>query len=121
MPALHERDCEPSGFRWIDCQDKDQNVIAFIRQGFGNDFVVIVCNFSPAVHHGYRIGVPAAGYYRECLNTDARDYGGSGVGNWGGISSEPTPWHGFDHSLAVMVPPLATVLFLSPGSPDPRP
>ena len=121
VPALHERDCEPGGFRWIDCQDKDHNVIAFIRQGFAADFVVVVCNFSPAVHHGYRIGVPAAGFYRECLNTDARDYGGSGVGNWGGVDSDAVAWHGFDHSLVVTVPPLATTMFLSPGAPDPRP
>jgi 1,4-alpha-glucan branching enzyme len=121
VPALYERDCEPSGFRWIDCQDKDQNVIAFIRQSSGSDFAVIVCNFSPTVLHGYRIGVPVPGYYRECLNTDASDYGGSGVGNSGGLNSEATPWHGFDHSLPMIVPPLATAMFLSPGSPDPRP
>jgi 1,4-alpha-glucan branching enzyme len=115
--ALHQLDCEPGGFRWIDCDDASQNVISFIRRGLGNDFVVVVCNFSPVVRYGYRVGVPAPGWYRECFNSDAREYSGSGVGSNGGVHSDPMSSHGFDQTIALTLPPLATSIFLSPGSP----
>jgi 1,4-alpha-glucan branching enzyme len=76
--------------------------------------VVCVCNFTPVPRHGYRIGVPAPGWYRELLNSDAAIYGGSNVGNWGGVQAEPTPWHGLPYSLSLTLPPLA-VLFLKPS------
>lgn len=105
MPALHELDCEPNGFRWIDCQDAAQNIIAFTRHGaWEESFAVVLCNFSPAVRENYRVGVPKAGFYRECLNTDGHEYGGSGVGNLGGVASEPVPWHGFANSIVLTLP-----------------
>jgi 1,4-alpha-glucan branching enzyme len=72
---------------------------------------VVVCNFTPVPRHGYRIGVPYAGYYRERVNTDAREYGGSGIGNAGGIDTEPHPMHGHAHSLSLNLPPLAALIF----------
>ena len=119
VPALHARDCDSGGFRWIDCTDAAQNVVTFMRYDQNGGHAVIACNFSPVVRHGYRVGVPDAGLYRECFNSDAREYGGSGVGNNGAVASEPVPWHGFPHSLALMLPPLAAVILLSPGTPDP--
>jgi 1,4-alpha-glucan branching enzyme len=111
-PALHERDCDPAGFQWIDCCDAEQSVLSFLRRARDpDDFVLVACNFTPVPRHGYRIGVPRAGFYRELLNTDAAVYGGSDVGNQGGVPSEPVPWQGQPHSLVVTLPPLA-VLFL---------
>jgi 1,4-alpha-glucan branching enzyme len=74
---------------------------------------VVACNFTPVPRHGYRIGVPRAGFYRELLNTDAAVYAGSNVGNVGGVASEAIPWQGQPHSIAVTLPPLG-VLFLKP-------
>jgi len=79
-----------------------------------------VCNFTPVSRWGYRIGVPVPGHYRELLNTDAAAYGGSGVGNLGGVRAESLPWHGRDWSLALTVPPLGS-LILKPGAEDPTP
>jgi 1,4-alpha-glucan branching enzyme len=110
-PALHRNDCEAEGFQWIDATDVEQSVVSFLRRGdAGDEPVVVVCNFTPVVRHGYRVGVPEAGWYREMLNTDAADYGGSGVGNQGGLSSEMVPRHGLGHSLVLTLPPLATVM-----------
>lgn len=121
LSALHARDCEPGGFAWIDCQDADQNVIAFQRRGLtADDVAIVVCNFSPVVREGYRIGVPVAGLYREVLNTDAGVYGGSGAGNFGQAVSDAVPWHGHTHSLALTLPPLAT-LVLVPQETGPAP
>ncbi|HEV8614974.1 MAG TPA: 1,4-alpha-glucan branching protein GlgB [Methylomirabilota bacterium] len=113
-PALHEQDCDPAGFQWIDCCDAEQSVVSFLRRARDpDDFVLVACNFTPVPRHGYRVGVPRPGFYRELLNTDATTYGGSDVGNQGGIPSEPVPWQGQPHSLIVTLPPLA-VLFLKP-------
>jgi 1,4-alpha-glucan branching enzyme len=114
-PALWEADCDPRGFQWIDPNNADDNVIAFIRRNAeGNRAIVCVCNFSPVVRHQYRVGVPAPGYYRELLNTDSVFYGGSNQGNAGGVGSEPQPSHGFPYSLVLTLPPLATVWFALP-------
>jgi 1,4-alpha-glucan branching enzyme len=111
---LHELDCEPEGFEWIDCHDADQSVISFIRRGKDRErFVVIACNFTPMVRRNYRIGVPRDGYYGERLNSDSDLYGGSGVGNLGGGVAEALPLHGRPFSLALTLPPLA-VLVLAP-------
>lgn len=111
LPALHALDCEAAGFQWIDCHDQDNSVISFLRRGeHPADVVVAVCNFTPVVRQGYRIGVPRDGYYREILNTDSRYYGGNDVGNGGGLRAEPTPAHGYAQSLSLTLPPLATVL-----------
>ena len=114
LPALHERDCEPDGFSWIDCNDADNSVIAYLRHAADPaDFAVVVCNFTPVVRHKYRVGVPRAGRYSECLNTDSTHYGGSDVGNLGAIAVQAIPAHGHLHSLSLTLPPLA-VLVLRP-------
>jgi 1,4-alpha-glucan branching enzyme len=114
VPALHERDCEPEGFAWIDCSDADASVLSFIRRAADpQDFVVVVCNFTPVVRQHYRIGVPRGGLYRECLNTDSSLYGGSNVGNSGCVAAQQAAVHGFEHSLSLILPPLA-VLVLRP-------
>lgn len=110
-PALHEKDCEPSGFQWIDCNDVEQSVVSFLRRGKDERTMIVVCNFTPVVRHGYRVGVPRPGRYVERLNTDAVHFGGSGVGSEVG-EAEPTPTHGQPYGLRVTLPPLAAV-FLS--------
>ncbi|MFP4334580.1 MAG: 1,4-alpha-glucan branching protein GlgB [Wenzhouxiangella sp.] len=114
QPALHALDCEPEGFAWISCDDANQNVVAFMRRAADGRFVVVACNFSPTPRHGYRLGVPVAGCYREILNTDAREYGGSGVGNLGAVRTEPAGCHGQAQSLSLTVPPLAIVVLSEP-------
>jgi 1,4-alpha-glucan branching enzyme len=114
--ALHELDFDHAGFQWIDCSDWEQSIVAFLRRArVPSDFLVVVCNFTPVVRHGYRVGVPREGFYRELLNTDAAAYGGGNVGNAGGVRSEPTPAQGQPHSIAITLPPLA-VLFLEPDA-----
>ncbi|MCG2583735.1 1,4-alpha-glucan branching protein GlgB [Massilia sp. TS11] len=108
-PALHARDCDPRGFAWIAHDDRANSVLSFVRYDEQGDFVIVVCNFTPVVRHGYRIGVPAAGRYREIINTDASIYGGSGVGN-GDLHTEAIGAHGQADSLALTLPPLATVM-----------
>jgi 1,4-alpha-glucan branching enzyme len=116
-PALHELDCDPAGFEWIDGSDADHSVIAFLRRGeTPGEPVVVVFNHTPVVRENYRIGVPAGGFWKELLNSDAVDYGGSGQGNLGGVNAEPIPTHGRTHSLALTLPPLG-VLFLQREAP----
>jgi 1,4-alpha-glucan branching enzyme len=96
----------------MDCDDRDQSVVTYCRFGTGpRELVLCACNFTPVVREGYRVGVPQPGAYAEVLNTDAALYGGSNVGNRGGVSSEPVPWHGKPHSVALTLPPLAAVWF----------
>ena len=105
--SLHESDFDPSGFRWIDCNDNENSVVSIVRYARDRrDYLVLVFNFTPVPRAGYRIGVPEAGYYAELLNSDASVYGGTDVGNGGGAWSEPVASHGFDQSLRLMVPPL---------------
>jgi len=111
-PALHELDFDPAGFRWIDANDNENSVFSFARFARDRrDSVVLVCNFTPVPRPEYRIGVGEAGWYAELLNSDSAAYGGSNVGNGGGVASEPVPAHGFEHSVRLMVPPLGS-LFL---------
>lgn len=108
LPALHARDCEPEGFRWIVVDDKDQSVFAWLRTaGPEEPPVAVVCNFTPVTRSGYRIGLPFAGRWIEIFNSDAAIYGGSNQGNLGSVMSEETPWRGFPASAAITVPPLA--------------
>ena len=109
--ALHRRDCEPEGFRWIINDDRTQSVFAWLRQGgeAGIPPVAIVAHFTPVLREGYRIGLPHAGRWREILNTDAECYGGGNKGNGGAVWAEEVPSHGFPASALVTVPPLATV------------
>jgi 1,4-alpha-glucan branching enzyme len=114
-PALHQVDFEPSGFQWMDCSDAEQSVVAFVRRARDpRDFVLVVCNFTPVPRRGYRVGVPAEGFYRELLNTDAAYYGGSNLGNAGGVRAERRPWTGRPWSLTLTLPPLGVVM-LKPG------
>ena len=111
-PALHRRDCEPSGFRWIDYQNAEDSILSFIRHGEDGDApVIVICNFTPVVRHGFRVGAPETGHWAEVLNTDSDIYGGSNVGNLGGARAEPVPWNDQPASLVVTLPPLATVMF----------
>jgi 1,4-alpha-glucan branching enzyme len=112
-PALHELDCEPAGFEWIDCGDAESSVVSLIRKGKSTaNLVLMVCNFTPVPRQEYRIGAPHGGFWREALNSDATEYGGSGMGNRGGMDADPWPQHGRPFSLALTLPPLS-VLFLT--------
>ena len=110
-PALHQLDCEAAGFEWICHNDAEQSVFSFVRRARDGSFVVAACNFTPVPRIGYRLGLPAAGSYREIINTDHPVYGGSGVGK-GVIASEPVAWHGQAQSAAMSLPPLATVMWV---------
>ena len=111
-PAMHQFDASQEGFQWIDCDDAEKSTYSFIRRSSDHDdFFVVALNFTPVVREGFRLGVPNAGYYREAFNTDADIYGGSNVGNKGGIYSEPVESHGFENSLSITLPPLAMVVF----------
>jgi 1,4-alpha-glucan branching enzyme len=112
-PALHRRDADPAGFEWLEAGDRAQSVFAFLRHGApGEPSLVAVCNFTPAVREGYRLGVPRAGTWCERLNTDSGHYGGSNVGTpCGETTAEPVPWHGRAQSVVLRLPPLATVFF----------
>ena len=109
-PALHARDCEGEGFRWIVVDDADQSVLAWLRLGgAGVPPVAVVCNLTPVPRHGYRIGLPQPGVWTELLNTDAIAYGGSGMGNLGRVMAEAAPSHGLPASAELLLPPLATI------------
>ena len=111
-PALHDYDTDPKGFEWIDCNDNAASTISLLRKSRSpSQNIVIVCNFTPIPRLDYRLGVPAGGYWRELLNSDAKEYGGSGVGNAGGIMAEDKPVHGRPYSLELTLPPLGA-LFL---------
>jgi len=110
-PSLHEVDFEHSGFSWIDCHDNENSVVSLIRRARdARDFTVMIANFTPVPRPAYRFGVPDAGWYREVLNSDAAIYGGSNVGNSGGVNTESIPDHGFTQSISITVPPLGFVL-----------
>jgi 1,4-alpha-glucan branching enzyme len=111
-PALHELDHDWTGFQWIDFCDTTHSVIAFLRKAKDqNNQILCLCNFTPVPRYNYRVGVPTEGHYRELLNSDASTYGGSNVGNLGGLRTSAIPSHGMPHSLALTLPPLS-VLFL---------
>ena len=112
QPSLHQLDFESTGFEWIDCNDFERSVVAFIRRGRDrSDLTVFAFNFTPVPRPNYRLGVPQGGQWRELLNSDAPLYGGSGQGNIGGVEAVPLPLHGRPYSLNVTLPPLAVVVF----------
>ncbi|MBL0211886.1 MAG: 1,4-alpha-glucan branching protein GlgB [Holophagaceae bacterium] len=116
-PALHEGDCEPGGFSWIDCRDRFNSVLTLLRRASDpGNFVAVAFNFTARPRNGYRVGVPAPGVYAELLNTDSAHYGGRNLGNTGLVETEPIPAHGFPQSLNLTLPPLAAI-FLKPGPP----
>jgi 1,4-alpha-glucan branching enzyme len=109
-PALHEVDFDWQGFEWLDANDSDNSVFSFIRRGKNpDDMIIVILNGTPVVRYGYMIGVPRPGHYEEILNTDAATYGGSNVGNLGGMNAGEHPWMGRQYSLALTLPPLAAV------------
>ena len=118
--ALHELDCEPAGFQWVDCNNADESVLVMLRKGRSTrDLVLIGCNFTPLARTGYRVGVPRGGRWVERLNSDAESYGGAGWGNYGAVETAPVAAHGHGHSLTLTLPPLGAVFLTSraPGGP----
>jgi 1,4-alpha-glucan branching enzyme len=110
-PALHELDCEPGGFAWVDCRDAGEGTLSWLRCGRRpEDVVLVACNLTPVPRLGRRLGVPRGGRWRELLNGDAALYGGSGLGNLGGVESERVRSHGFEQSVRLTLPPLAAVV-----------
>ena len=112
-PALHALDCDPAGFRWLVGDDSEQSVFAYLRREAdapGAGQALVVCNFTPVPRYGYRVGVPVAGRWTEGLNSDARVYGGSGLGNFGGVQAEEQGLHGMPCSVLLTLPPLATIV-----------
>jgi 1,4-alpha-glucan branching enzyme len=109
-PALYERDFDPDGFSWIDCNDSEGSTVSLVRQNRASDDIILVlCNFTPVPRFDYRVGVPRGGRWHEVLNSDAHEYGGSGKGNSGGAEAVPVSVHGRPYSLTVTVPPLGVV------------
>jgi 1,4-alpha-glucan branching enzyme len=125
-PALHQRDFSPEGFEWIDANDSDNSVLSFVRHGdesgrsreggSPSSPVLVICNFTPVPRHGYRVGLPKPGAWREVMNSDAPIYGGSGVGNMGRVESEAVSWHGRAQSALITIPPLGVVMFTPEGA-----
>ena len=109
FPALHQQDVQSGGFDWIAHEDAAQSVVAFARYGMGGECAVVVCNFTPLPRHGYRIGLPSAGTWRELINTDNAVYGGSGVGN-GELAAEAVVAHHRAQSVVLSLPPLACLV-----------
>ncbi|TWR27196.1 1,4-alpha-glucan branching protein GlgB [Mucilaginibacter achroorhodeus] len=111
-PALYEKAFDWTGFEWIDAGNYEQSILVFIRKGIdrANDLLVVL-NMTPAVHHNYRIGVPAAGNWQEVFNSDKKEYWGGGVGNFEPLASEKEEWSGRPDSITITIPPLAAVVF----------
>jgi len=117
QPALHDLDCEPRGFSWVECNDSEHSSLSLLRRDEGGLHTVLgVFNFTPLPRTNYRFGVPVAGLWRERLNSDAELYGGSGWGNQGGVEAAPVPAHGQGFSITVTLPPLAAVFFEAPAT-----
>ena len=115
-PAMWQRDFDGRGFEWVDCNDADQSVLTFLRRGESDDdFVLVLCNFTPVPRYGYGVGVPRGGWWEEVLNSDALEYGGSGLGNFGGQEAAPHSAHGRPWSLRLVAPPLGAVFLRSRG------
>jgi len=113
-PAMYRMDFDHHGFEWIDFHDTDASVISFLRwSGNPDDFLVFVFNFTPVPRYGYRIGVPRSGFYRELLNSDSAFYGGSNLGNLGGVPADLQPCHNRPYSLSLTLPPLSALVFKS--------
>jgi len=118
--SLHELDFDPAGFSWIDVTDADQSVVSLLRRSSTpNDVLAAVFNFTPVPRHNYQIGVPLGGRWRELVNSDAPLYGGSGMGNMGGVDAVPVGMHGHLHSITLTLPPLG-MLFLKPEPAEPE-
>src|SRR6266568_3808068 len=113
-PAMHQLDFERLGFEWLDIQDWEKSIVSFARRARNPDHMVIsVCNFTPVLRKNYRLGVPKGGRWKEVLNSDALEYGGSGQGNLGGVDAYPRPSHGKSDSISITIPPLSALFFRS--------
>jgi len=113
-PAMHHLDFERRGFEWLDIKDWEKSIISFLRRGKSPDHpIIVICNFTPVLRKNYRVGVPKGGYWKEILNSDASEYGGSGQGNLGGITAEAHRFHGRDSSVSIILPPLSALFFKS--------
>jgi 1,4-alpha-glucan branching enzyme len=114
-PALHEIDFSHEGFEWIEANDAEHSAVAFLRKARSRaaPMVLVACNFTPVPRQNYVLGVPRGGVWREILNSDAKEYGGSGWGSLGGVEAAPLGAHGKRHSITVTLPPLSTVFFRS--------
>ena len=111
-PNLYEMDFESEGFRWVDFKDWQASVISFLRKGkTTKDELLVVCNFTPVTRHNYKVGVPSAGFWKEVLNSDAKDYGGSGQGNMGGLEAATEPVNDLPYSISMTLPPLGVAVF----------
>jgi 1,4-alpha-glucan branching enzyme len=110
VPALHEVDFDSAGFQWLDCNDAEQSILSFIRRDKHGGLVVVVLNLTPVSRDNYRLGVPVAGHYREIMNTNSEIYGGSNIGNAGGVDSEQHGWMDQPHSVRLVLPPLSCVI-----------
>ena len=108
-PALFDQDDTWESFDWIELHDADNCVLAFMRRARHGTTIIFVINATPVTRHGYRIGVPAPGWWQEILNTDSEAYGGGNIGNLGGVHSAPEPWGGRQQSVTLTLPPLAVV------------
>jgi 1,4-alpha-glucan branching enzyme len=113
--ALHDQDFESAGFRWIDCHDADQSILAFERWARDGSAAVVALNFTPVPRHGYRIGLPKAGVWHEAFNSDSAFYAGANVGNSGAIQTQPLPWMERSQSAEITLPPLAALILLHQG------
>jgi len=110
-PALYEVDFDWKGFQWIDCKNYEESIISFIRSGKKpEDTIAVICNFTPVPRRDYIIGVPFPGFWKELLNSDAKEYGGSGAGNFGGAHAFASPSHGFPNHIMLNLPPLSILL-----------
>jgi 1,4-alpha-glucan branching enzyme len=118
IPSLHQRDTDPEGFEWLDANDVDNSILSFFRWDRGRKTPVLcVFNFTPIPRYHYRLGVDRPGFWREIVNSDAIEYGGSGHGNFGGVTATAAPWHGRPYSLEVVLPPLGALYFEPQGDP----
>ncbi len=117
-PALYAKDCDPEGFQWIEANDVQNSVFAWIRRGNpGDPEVVVVCNFTPVERSAYRLGFPQAGVWREALNSDAEAYGGGGRGNLGSVTAVAGESHGQPACADVVLPPLSTLILIKDDAP----
>jgi 1,4-alpha-glucan branching enzyme len=114
-PALHQRDCEPNGFQWTVGDDRANSAFSFLRYADEAAPILIACNMTPVPRHGYRIGVPLGGGWREIFNSDSAHYGGSNVGNEGRVEAAPLGSHGQPYSVELLLPPLATIYLRHDG------
>lgn len=111
-PALHEADFSPEGFEWVDANDSENSIFGFMRYDKKREQeVLVMANFTPEPRYNYRVGVPHDVHWKEIFNSDAQQYGGSGMGNFGGVDTNPVPYHGKEQSINILLPPLAVVMF----------